>query len=155
MALFLSGKELNIIDQQKIHARHVLFEGFDIAVLNGFHDPFHELQGLDVVNLFVRIVLFDVVADRHQKMGFAQSGVAVDKERIEISARIIGTGKCRSLRLAVAVADDKVIERTVCLNRHRGKFGVIHFCNGCILHGIMENKFTLLQYFELNGLFQI
>ena len=119
MAFFLARKELDVIHQQEIHGTHILFEGIDLVVLDGFDHFIHKLERLNIIDFLIRIIPLHIVSDRHQKMGLSETGIAEDKQRVEILSRIHRACQRSRMALAVAVADHELFKRVFGIDRHR------------------------------------
>ncbi len=76
------GKELDVIDQQKIERVVALFELVKGAALVGFNHIRNELFRVDVENLGVRLVFEQLVAHSVHQVGLTQADAAVDEQRV-------------------------------------------------------------------------
>ena len=74
--------ELDVVDQQDVVLAIALVQRELRARLNRADEVVEERLGRDVEDLAARVVLLDVVADGVQEVGLAESGVAVDHQRI-------------------------------------------------------------------------
>ena len=110
LRLLLTGDELDIVHQKQIHIAVLIVKILGRAVFDGAHELVGKLVALDVDDALFRIALVDGVADGQQQVGFAEAGVAVDKEGIVGLAGIFRHGHGGGVGKAVGVADDEMVE---------------------------------------------
>src|SRR5579863_886901 len=108
---FLAAEKLDVIDEQEIRLAVPAPEVVGRAALDRGDEFVGELLGADVGDASVGDAADDVVGDGLHEVRFAESGVAVQEERVVYLAGGLGGhvsgGGCELVR----IADDKVLER--------------------------------------------
>ena len=97
LSLLLAGDELDIVHQQDARLP-VLFPELGVAALpDGGDQLVGKVVALDVHDPQVLPLALDLMGDGVEQMGLAQSGVAVDEQRVEVFRRLIRHGPCRRI----------------------------------------------------------
>ena len=110
LGALLAGDELDIVHQKEIDVAVARAELLRRALLQGLDHLVGEVVALDVFDLFLRMVLADVLTDGEQQMRLAQARVAVDEQRVIRLARLFSHGQRRGVREFVRAADDEAVE---------------------------------------------
>ena len=107
----LGLQELHVVDQQDVDAAKVLLEAVDVAAaVEGAQEAVGERLGRRVADGESTAVRAHVVADRVQQVGLADTGRAVEEERVVGDGRLLGHGQRRGVGEPVAVAEDELLE---------------------------------------------
>ncbi len=93
----LVAEELDIVDEQEIERPVVAFELVERLVLVGAHDVGHVGLGMDVADPGVGVGVQNVIADRLDEMGLAQTDAAIDEQWV-IRGRMLCDLKTRRSR---------------------------------------------------------
>ena len=97
LSLLLAGDELDIVHQKDARLP-VLFPELGVAALpDGGDQLVGEVVALNVHDPQVLPLALDLMGDGVEQMGLAQSGVAVDEQRVEVFRRLIRHGPCRRI----------------------------------------------------------
>ena len=107
---FLADDELDVVDEQDVHAAVPLAEFENAVVPNRVDDLVHEAFGRDVRELQPRAVRQDVVADRVHQMGLAQTDAAVEEQRVVRTRRRFSHRAAGRVRELIRRADDERVE---------------------------------------------
>ena len=75
-ALFV-GKELDVIDQQRVDGAVVAFKLFDRIVLQSFNHVLHKTLGVHIHHFRVRFTRHNAVTDSMQQVGFTQTRTTI------------------------------------------------------------------------------
>ena len=120
---FLAGKQLYVVDQERIQGPVMLLERVDGVFLEAVHHMPYEVFRLYVHHLGVEFSFADQVADGMHEVRLAQPHTTVDAQRVIGSSRgrghLDGTGS----RQLVALALDEVVEGEIRIQpaaRHGG-----------------------------------
>ena len=108
---FLAAEKLDVIDEQEIGLAVPAPEVVGGAALNRGDEFVGELLGADVGDASVGEARDDVVGDGLHEVRLAESGVAVQEERVVDLAGGLGDGVSGGGRELVGIANDKVLER--------------------------------------------
>ena len=111
LRLLLAGDELDIVHQQKIGAAVLCAQLLAAADLNGVDEIVREVVALDVHDLRFRVFRVHRAADGEKKVRFAETGVAVNEERVIEFAGIFRHGNGGGVGVFVRRPYDEVIER--------------------------------------------
>ena len=103
-------QELDVVDQQDVDVAVARAELLLPVVTDRVDEFVRELLGVHVADPQLRMHLRGVVGDRVQQVGLAETGVAVDEQRVVGTARRFGDGDGSRMRKAVAVADHERLE---------------------------------------------
>ena len=109
----LAGDELDIVHQQQVG--HAVFfpEGSYIAPLDGADQLVGEIVALDIDDAVGRAGAGDVTGDGIEKVGFAQTGLAVDKQGVIGTGRFLRYGIGGRMGKLVAAAHDEALKSVV------------------------------------------
>ena len=121
LAAFLFREELDVVDKEHVGIAIAFAERGDVAVAERVNIVVYKRFRRNVDDLRRRIVLDDKVRDCVHQVGFAQARIAVEKQRVERLAHILGDGKSRRVRERVAFANDEVFECVARIYRN-GRF---------------------------------
>jgi hypothetical protein len=113
----LLGKELNVVDEQRIERAVSGLEIVHRIVLQRLDHVAHESLAVHVGNARVGVAFLDLVRDRMHQMRLAEPDAAVDEQRVVGLARISGDLDRRRLRELVALALDEAVEREIRIDR--------------------------------------
>jgi hypothetical protein len=103
-------QELDVVDQEDVDVAVACLEGGAAVVGDGVDEVVRELLARDVSDADAGVERLGIVADRVQQVRLAESGVAVDEERVVRLGRCLSHGDRRCMREAVGLADDEVVE---------------------------------------------
>ena len=120
-----SGEELDIVDEQEIDAPVAVSEIGLRFVSNGFDEVIQHHFARDVVDDGPRVVFPDVVSGGLHQVGFTESGIAVDQQRVVGVSGVFGgcaDGGCGEV---IGGSGNEVFEGEV-----RIQFGAAHFATG-------------------------
>ena len=109
----LARDKLDVVHQQNIGFAVFLMEFAGGAPADGFDQLIGEIVPFDVQGGHFRMIFLDIIADGVQQVGFSQTGIPIDKQRV------IGTGRVRGHRQGCRVGE--FIRRTHDI-RIKGKF---------------------------------
>ena len=84
---FLAGDELNIVDEECVGLAVLFAETHGGTGADGLDQLVCKLVALDINDILIREILFELVTDGVEQVRFAEAGVAVDKEGIVVFAR--------------------------------------------------------------------
>src|SRR5690606_21152729 len=90
LGALLVGEELDVIYEQGIDATVITLELFNGVILQRLHHILHKPLGVHVDDFGVLLALLDGVANGMQQVGFAQTGAAIEEQRIVSATRVIG-----------------------------------------------------------------
>ena len=110
LRLDFSAQELDVVDEQDVDVAVAALEAGRLVVADAVDELVGELLRADVPDARALVEGAGVVADRVQQVGLAQSGAAVDEQRVVGAGRLLGDGDGRGVREAVARADDEGLE---------------------------------------------
>ena len=85
---FLAGDELNIVDEECVGLAVLFAETHGGTGADGLDQLVCKLVALDVNDILIREILFELVTDGVEQVRFAEAGVAVDKEGIVVFGRL-------------------------------------------------------------------
>ena len=120
LGTFLTGDELDIIDEEQV-CLPVLAAELDIfAVLDGLDQLVGELVGPDVDDVGVGVDLADAVGDGVEQMGLAHAGRAVEEQGVIDLARGFGYRQGGAVGEAVTGAHDEIVEGELGVKVHGG-----------------------------------
>ena len=111
LRLLLAGDKLNIVHQQKIGAAVLCAQLLAAADLNGMNEIVRKVVALDVHDFRFRVFRMQRAADGEKKVRFAETGVAVNEERVIELAGIFRHGNGGGVGVFVRRPYDEVIER--------------------------------------------
>ena len=106
----LSGNELNVVHQKKIHVAVLVAKLFRFSFLDGLDHFIGEVVALDIGDFLLREPLPNGVADRPEQMSLSETGIPVDEKRIVVLSRIFGDGDRGGMGKLVGVADNEIVE---------------------------------------------
>ena len=112
---FLAGDELNIVDEERIGLAVFFAEARGCTGANGLNQLVCKLVTLDVNDVFIREVLFQLVADGIEQVGFSQTGIAVDEKRVVVFRRLFGYLAAGGAGKFIGAAFDERFERVLVL----------------------------------------
>ena len=110
LGLHLALEELDVVDEEHVDIAVAPLEVGGLVVADAVDEVVRELLGVHVAHLDVRVEAAGVVADGVEEVGLAQTGLAVDEERVVGLGRGLGDGDGRGIGEAVARADDEGVE---------------------------------------------
>ena len=108
--LFLALQELNVVDQEDVDVAIVALERELAVVADRVDEVVGELLGVDVAHASLGLEVTRVVADRVKEVRLAETGVAVDEERVVRLAGGLGHRERGGVREAVGGPDDERVE---------------------------------------------
>ena len=85
----LAGDKLNIVNQKQVSHAVLAAEGLHIAFLNRGDQFVGEILAFYINNAEIRVRTANHIADCIQKVGFAQTGLTINKERVVVFSRMI------------------------------------------------------------------
>jgi hypothetical protein len=103
-------EELDVVDQEQVVGAVALLEALDPLVAEGVDEVVHEGLARHVAHGELALMLADVLRDRLQEVGLAESGAAVDEEGVVGLRRSLGYGEGGGVREAVRRADHERVE---------------------------------------------
>ena len=106
-------EELHVVDEQEVVRAVSLLETLDSLVTQGVDEVVHERLARDVSHGEVARVLADVLRDRLHEMRLAESGTAVDEERVVGLGGCFGNGERGGVRETIRRADHEQVERVL------------------------------------------
>ena len=109
----LAGKELDVVDQQRIERAIVPLELVDHVVLQRLDHVGDEALGMEIDDAGVAVVREDLIADGMHQVGLAESDAAIDEHRVVGLARLLGDLQRRGPRQLVGLALNEVVEGEV------------------------------------------
>src|SRR2546422_6683693 len=83
LCFFLSGKELDIVDDEDIDATVKIREFRDAVFLDRLDEIDREFFARNVEHSLASVGLQHMVADRMHEMGFSEADASVNNERVE------------------------------------------------------------------------
>ena len=107
---FLAGEELDVVEQQRVDGAIAIAELLHPVVADRGDQLGDERVGRHVDDLHARVRVADLLADRLDQMRLAEAGAAVDEERVERAAGILGDRLRRRAGELVRFADDERLE---------------------------------------------
>ena len=118
-------QELDVVDEEDVDLAVAAPEGVRGVVPDRVDELVHERLGRDVPDSAELVHVAHVVPDRVQEVGLAQSGRAVDEERVVGAGRGLGDRERGGVGEAVRRADDEVLERVAGVQRGPARRGGI------------------------------
>src|SRR6266545_4098576 len=103
-------EELHVVDEQQVIGAVALLEALDPFVAQRVDEVVHERLAGDVFDREVARVLGDVLGDRLHQVGLAETGAAVDEERVVRLRRRFCDRECRRMGETVRGADHEQVE---------------------------------------------
>ncbi len=113
---FFIGKELDVIDQQRINGAVVAFKLFDRIVLQGFYHVLNEALGVHIHHFRIRLAGHNAVTHRVQQVRFTQTRAAIQEQRVVGASGVISNLTSRRARQLVRLTFNEVIERVLHVN---------------------------------------
>ncbi len=110
LSLCAALQELDVVDEEDVDIPVSRLKGGAPVVRDGVDEVVRELFARDVSNLDPGIEADRVIADRVQEVGLAESGIAVDEERVVGLGRRLSDGYRGCVSEPVGLADDEVVE---------------------------------------------
>ena len=110
LRLDLALEELDVVDEQHVDVAVAALEAVLPVVADRVDELVGELLAGHVAHLGAGVEAADVVSDGVQQVGLAESGVAVDQQRVVGLARGLGDGDGGGVREPVRRADDEGLE---------------------------------------------
>jgi hypothetical protein len=110
LRLHLAGQELDVVDEEHVDVAVDRLEAGGPVVADAVDEVVGELLGVHVAHPQVGQQLPRVLADRVQEVGLAQSGVAVDEQRVVRTGRPLGDGERGRVGEPVARAGHEGVE---------------------------------------------
>src|SRR5690606_14175316 len=107
---FLLGKELDVVDQQRIYRTIEALEFIDRVELRRLDHVRYETLGMQVDHLRIGILLEQVITHGMHQVGLAQTNAAIQKERVIAVLGIVGVLPGRGAGQLVGFAFDKLLE---------------------------------------------
>ena len=104
---FLTGEELDVVNQQYIHLPVLLAKFGQCAVLDGADEFIGELFAGNVADVRGAFVDGHEMADGLHQVGLAKADAAVDEQRIVRFCRRLGDRESGGMSEVVVGADDK------------------------------------------------
>ncbi len=126
LSCFLTGNELDIVNQKEVNVSVFLAEFLGGAVFYGANHLIGEIVAFHIGNFSCGVVLVYGGANCQKKMGLAETGVTVyEKGVIGFAAGASCCAKCGCVSVLIALAYDEVIEGVAV---HFGEgIAVLHF----------------------------
>ena len=106
-------EELHVVDEQEVVRAVSLLETLDSLVTQGVDEVVHERLARDVPHGEVARVLADVLRNRLHEMRLAESGTAVDEERVVGLGGRFGNSERGGVRETIRRADHEQVERVL------------------------------------------
>ena len=140
----LALEEVDVIDEQDIHLAELVLEVLGALATDRLDELIGEHLGGHVHDLQLRGVLQDIVADRAEQVGLAQTDASVDEAGVVTDPGVLGDGQgCVVCKCAV-VPDDEGGELVggveVALSAHLrallcgyGALGIAHLAGGSLV----------------------
>ena len=110
LRLLLALQELDVVDEEHVDIAIAALEIGGLVVADAVDEVVGELLGVHVAHFEVGVEVAAVVTDGVEQVGLAQSGVAIDEERVVRPGGGLAHRGGRGVREAVAVADDEGLE---------------------------------------------
>jgi hypothetical protein len=107
---FLARYELDVVDQQHVHAAIARSEVEDAIETHGVDHLVHEALGRDIGEHEARVVLHHVMADRVHQVRLAEPDAAMNEQRVVRSRRRFRYRAARGVRELVRWPDDEGVE---------------------------------------------
>ncbi len=104
-------EELDVVDEQHVDLAVAPLEGRHALGAHRVDELVHHRLGRDVADPLAGEQLAHVVTDRVQQVGLAESGRAVDEQRVVGPSRALGDTERRRVREAVGRTDHELVER--------------------------------------------
>ena len=123
LGAFLVLQELDVIDQQHVDMAIAGAKLLLPIITNSVDEFVGEFFRVHVTDSQVRMHLRGVVCDGVQQVGLAETGVAVDEQRVVRAAGCLGDGDGGGMRKAVAVADHEGLEGVALVQPRRWSSG--------------------------------
>ena len=149
----LAGDELYVVEQQQIDDAILVAEGLHIRLLDCGDQLVGEILALYINNAEFRVRAAQDVRDRVHQMGLAQTGVAVDEQRVVFRSRALRDRIGRRVSEFVGRADDEPFKGIVIVRRRRLGGGAVfpgHHHNGRCLAGQLIQR-VLKRFDEFVG----
>ena len=124
---FFTGQELDIVDQQNVRLAVLLPELLRRGRLDGGDDLVGEHFTVHIHNVEIRVIFFDLHLDRIQQVGLAQTGRAIDEQRVVRTGRVGRNGLRRRIGKLVGWAFDKVFKGEIIPAAGQGFFVQLGF----------------------------
>src|SRR3990170_5565720 len=106
-------EELDVVDEEDIVVAVAVLEALDTLLADRVDEVVRERLARHVARGETRRVLTHVPGDRLEKVRLAETGPAVDEERVVRLVGRLGDGERRGMREAVGRADDEGVERVL------------------------------------------
>ena len=110
LSLHPALQELDVVDQQDVDVAVAALKSLGFVVADRVDEVVGELLGADIEHPSAGVQAARVVANRVQQVGLAQSGAAVDEQRVVRLGRGLGDGDRGGVGEAVARTDDEGVE---------------------------------------------
>ncbi len=108
---FLAGKELNVVDQQHVHAAELVAEGGHLVVAQRVDHVIRKLLARYVTDGRLRLAPLHFVPNSLHQVGLAHADAAIQEQRVVSLRRTLRHRLARCMRELVAAADYECIER--------------------------------------------
>jgi hypothetical protein len=131
-------QELDVVDEQDVDLAVPGLEGGAPVVRDRVDEVVGEFLTRHVSDLHPGVEGLRVVADGVQEVGLAETGVAVDEERVVGLRGSLGDGDGGRVRESVGLTDDEVVERVLGVEARlvAQRSGLLH--GGLDAHGILS-----------------
>jgi len=149
----LAGDELYVVEQQQIDHAVLVAEGLHVRLLDRGDQLVGEILALYINNAEFRVRAAQDIRDRVHQMGLAQTGVAVDEQRVVFRSRALCDRIGRRVSEFVGRADDEPLKGIVIVRRRRLGGGAVfpgHHHNGRCLAGQLIQR-VLKRFDEFVG----
>ena len=113
LRLRLVGEELDVVHKEDVDIAVAALEVCGFVVANRVDELVGELFGADVAHLGPGEEGPRVVTDGVQEVGFSQSAIAIDEERVVGLGGSLGNGNGSRVGEAVARSDDERLEHVL------------------------------------------
>jgi hypothetical protein len=113
LALFLLSQKLHVIDYQHIHGAELVLKARQIPLLYGTYESVDKLLTAQELNYRPVYLAPGLMADGVQKVRFAKTGTAVEKQGIIRVAGRLTHGKTTGLSKPVAWPNYEILKRIV------------------------------------------
>ena len=105
-----SREELDVVEQQHVHAAVALLEALPLVRGDRGVQLLDEVLERDILDAEIGLQLLHEIADRAHQVRLAEPRAAVDEERIVREPRWLGDGVRRRHGESIRRADDEVVE---------------------------------------------
>ena len=115
----LALQELDVVDEQHVGVPIRRLEGVHVVAVERAEEVVGEVLDGRVTDRGAVAVRLDVVRDRVEEVGLAETGRPADEQRVVGQPGHLGDRERRGVREAVRVADDELVEREAGVDHRR------------------------------------